>query len=219
MPLNDLKERLSQYIQQYAITKFDADDIVELVSEGESIEWIVGQLKTDAQIDVDAVTPLLTELKEQLTPTEEPAKNESAEPAMEAGAPAESPIDLSQLDLSKIGEMLPEDMELPPGLDIQQIKSLIESPQGKVMADFIVYCQEKGVDISSGNMNDPKIARLQNEWISTPRTAFNGKTPSDMLSATQEKVETVRYQSPRVGRNDPCPCGSGKKYKKCCGRP
>ena len=24
--------------------------------------------------------------------------------------------------------------------------------------------------------------------------------------------------APRVGRNDPCPCGSGKKYKKCCGR-
>ena len=23
---------------------------------------------------------------------------------------------------------------------------------------------------------------------------------------------------PKVGRNDPCPCGSGKKYKKCCGR-
>jgi uncharacterized protein YecA (UPF0149 family) len=22
----------------------------------------------------------------------------------------------------------------------------------------------------------------------------------------------------RIGRNDPCPCGSGKKYKKCCGR-
>ena len=29
--------------------------------------------------------------------------------------------------------------------------------------------------------------------------------------------ETVRRQSPKVGRNDPCPCGSGKKYKKCCG--
>ncbi len=24
--------------------------------------------------------------------------------------------------------------------------------------------------------------------------------------------------APKVGRNDPCPCGSGKKYKKCCGR-
>ncbi len=27
----------------------------------------------------------------------------------------------------------------------------------------------------------------------------------------------VRRDTPKVGRNDPCPCGSGKKYKKCCG--
>lgn len=27
----------------------------------------------------------------------------------------------------------------------------------------------------------------------------------------------VRREAPKVGRNDPCPCGSGKKYKKCCG--
>ena len=27
-----------------------------------------------------------------------------------------------------------------------------------------------------------------------------------------------RREAPKVGRNDPCPCGSGKKYKKCCGR-
>jgi preprotein translocase subunit SecA len=30
--------------------------------------------------------------------------------------------------------------------------------------------------------------------------------------------QTVTRQEPKVGRNDPCPCGSGKKYKKCCGR-
>ena len=30
-------------------------------------------------------------------------------------------------------------------------------------------------------------------------------------------VPVVR-DSPKVGRNDPCPCGNGKKYKKCCGR-
>src|SRR3569832_755629 len=29
---------------------------------------------------------------------------------------------------------------------------------------------------------------------------------------------TVRNECPKVGRNNPCPCGSGKKYKKCCGR-
>jgi SEC-C motif-containing protein len=28
----------------------------------------------------------------------------------------------------------------------------------------------------------------------------------------------VRRETPKVGRNDPCPCGSNKKYKKCCGR-
>jgi SEC-C motif-containing protein len=27
---------------------------------------------------------------------------------------------------------------------------------------------------------------------------------------------TVRREGPRVGRNEPCPCGSGRKYKKCC---
>ena len=28
----------------------------------------------------------------------------------------------------------------------------------------------------------------------------------------------IRHDGPKIGRNDPCPCGSGKKYKKCCGR-
>ena len=32
------------------------------------------------------------------------------------------------------------------------------------------------------------------------------------------KPTTVKREAPKVGRNDPCPCGSGKKYKKCCGR-
>ena len=31
------------------------------------------------------------------------------------------------------------------------------------------------------------------------------------------KNPTVRYETPRPGRNDPCPCGSGKKFKKCPG--
>ncbi len=30
-------------------------------------------------------------------------------------------------------------------------------------------------------------------------------------------VPQFRRETPKVGRNDPCPCGSGKKYKKCCG--
>ncbi len=32
------------------------------------------------------------------------------------------------------------------------------------------------------------------------------------------QVKQIRLEQPKVGRNDPCPCGSGKKYKKCCGQ-
>ena len=32
------------------------------------------------------------------------------------------------------------------------------------------------------------------------------------------RLEPIRKTGPEIGRNDPCPCGSGKKYKKCHGR-
>jgi len=218
MSPNELKSKLDEWIHQYSITNFDAEDIVELISEGESIDWIVNQLKSDTPIDIEAVTLLLTEIKGQLKPEQERAQNEAPEPAIEPGLPDISQTDQSPLDLSRIGDMLPEGVELPPGMNESEIKSLIESPQGKVMADFLVFCQEKGVDLSGGNLNDPRIGRLQKEWLLTPRDSFEGKMPSEMLSLAQEKVGTFRRQDPRVGRNDPCPCGSGKKFKKCCGR-
>ena len=34
----------------------------------------------------------------------------------------------------------------------------------------------------------------------------------------ERKVKQIKLEQPKVGRNDPCPCGSGKKYKKCCGK-
>lgn len=38
-----------------------------------------------------------------------------------------------------------------------------------------------------------------------------------LYSGMQEvQGETVRREAPKIGRNDPCPCGSGKKFKKCC---
>ncbi|MCX6129346.1 MAG: SEC-C metal-binding domain-containing protein, partial [Proteobacteria bacterium] len=36
--------------------------------------------------------------------------------------------------------------------------------------------------------------------------------------AETNRIETIRRQADKVGRNDPCPCGSGQKYKKCHGR-
>ena len=39
----------------------------------------------------------------------------------------------------------------------------------------------------------------------------------DLLEPIKPEV-TIRRSAPKVGRNEPCPCGSGKKYKKCHGK-
>jgi preprotein translocase subunit SecA len=44
------------------------------------------------------------------------------------------------------------------------------------------------------------------------RPASGGGAP------TAVKIKPIVRQEAKVGRNDPCPCGSGKKYKKCCGQ-
>jgi len=51
-------------------------------------------------------------------------------------------------------------------------------------------------------------------------TASGGGNPSDMVSEASEAVAKAKpiRTGPKVGRNDPCPCGSGKKFKQCCGK-
>ena len=58
--------------------------------------------------------------------------------------------------------------------------------------------------------------------------AYTTLRVSKITNASQENLnnldndtirkETVKNDGPKVGRNDPCPCGSGKKYKNCCGK-
>jgi preprotein translocase subunit SecA len=48
------------------------------------------------------------------------------------------------------------------------------------------------------------------------RTPIVRKQVGQNLVAGPVKVSTVKNKEARVGRNDPCPCGSGKKYKNCC---
>ena len=50
-------------------------------------------------------------------------------------------------------------------------------------------------------------------WIQLDDAGEDPETGDFGLAATEEPI--VRDQ-PKIGRNDPCPCGSGKKYKKCC---
>lgn len=65
--------------------------------------------------------------------------------------------------------------------------------------EVVQICNENGVHFILGLEPDKP------EDISDLERALN--PPEPMLA------------SPRVGRNDPCPCGSGKKFKQCCGSP
>lgn len=70
---------------------------------------------------------------------------------------------------------------------------------------------ENGLDMQMSKLADVQYHRLVED------------TAKEMSywDCFQEKLETPRTQPARVqktGRNEPCPCGSGKKYKKCCGK-
>ena len=43
------------------------------------------------------------------------------------------------------------------------------------------------------------------------------KSAMEAAGRDEQKIETIRRADPKIGRNDPCPCGSGKKYKQCHG--
>ena len=54
---------------------------------------------------------------------------------------------------------------------------------------------------------------------SARQASYGGETqgPQPARTGGDDVIKTVRREEPKVGRNDPCPCGSGKKYKKCHG--
>lgn len=48
--------------------------------------------------------------------------------------------------------------------------------------------------------------------------SMNVEGESKPQNASENKHQPIRNDGPKIGRNDPCPCGSGKKYKNCCGK-
>lgn len=73
---------------------------------------------------------------------------------------------------------------------------------------------------------DPRFGDLELacDVLDMRTAAEEAGVESDETSDEEEPAETaapaiapVRRATPKVGRNEPCPCGSGKKYKKCCG--
>jgi len=60
------------------------------------------------------------------------------------------------------------------------------------------------------------ISRFLMRLEITPEKIEN--KPVAVISQSQGSTARKPLKTKKIGRNDPCPCGSGKKYKYCCGR-
>jgi preprotein translocase subunit SecA len=89
--------------------------------------------------------------------------------------------------------------------------------------------KKDGFDLFMEMINRAKdtiILALFHVHIATPEELRLREAPRKPMRMIEHRGEvaggvpephTVKREAPKVGRNDPCPCGSGKKYKKCCG--
>jgi len=69
------------------------------------------------------------------------------------------------------------------------------------VVEFVATYKEKG--ITKPHRERATFRRYDGQWY--------------YVEGEMVKAATEVHASPKVGRNDPCPCGSGKKFKKCCG--
>ncbi|MBO6233162.1 MAG: preprotein translocase subunit SecA [Clostridia bacterium] len=66
-----------------------------------------------------------------------------------------------------------------------------------------------------GTLKRHETARITKQAQEALHSVDNGQVIANQDSNVDR---TVRNEEPKIGRNDPCPCGSGKKYKNCCGK-
>jgi hypothetical protein len=87
----------------------------------------------------------------------------------------------------------------------KQIVKNARDPKNWGMAkSFAMAAIEAGVDITN-EKEMQKFMALYNQRLAS-------------LAGDKGKMSNIKSKKYKVGRNDPCPCGSGKKYKNCCGR-
>ncbi len=101
---------------------------------------------------------------------------------------------------------------------------MFEEMIGDIKEETVKYCfgvtvntraQRKQVISGGENKKDdfaePKMNVRRGPSVGAGQMPSEAPKPEDA-----RKPETFRREQPKVGRNDPCPCGSGKKYKNCC---
>ena len=213
---------------EVGIRRLSAEEMVELVEDGEEIAWLVEQVLPEGPREVaDSLSGLLAQVPVAVKP-DLPASSDDIAPEAGGAAPVKSEEGDSHatLPLQGFDAKALEGLELPKGFDASQLEQVLSSPQGAMLADFGTFCEERGLtfdkakSVSQAGLEEG-MKEIHDEWLHTPREALDGKRPGDVLGSRglfPEKVQTYRREAPKVGRNDPCSCGSGRKYKKCCGK-
>ena len=98
------------------------------------------------------------------------------------------------------------------------------SPEAAEQRRKMLEAQQQKMNAQHNEAQSISSQLAQNEAQRSAQSSFNANAArrTAMNSATNQRSQgdniTVRRTLPKVGRNDPCPCGSGKKYKNCCGR-
>ena len=97
---------------------------------------------------------------------------------------------------------------------------LTNGSAGVDVTALVQYLADRGLGFEDLRHMDKMLGLLFALINDLPRWDNNGWPPAALHAAASSKPV---FRNPdgsymKVGRNDPCPCGSGKKYKKCCGR-
>ncbi|TWU63125.1 preprotein translocase subunit SecA [Crateriforma conspicua] len=88
---------------------------------------------------------------------------------------------------------------------------------GERVTDLIFRMESFNEDFIRSTWVDARTAK---ESAPAPQSQAQevAQQSNESRGGEESKTEPIRRQGPRIGRNDPCPCGSGKKYKSCCMR-
>ena len=92
-----------------------------------------------------------------------------------------------------------------------------------IKEDFVKFCYNVTVQTKTERKNvmgsgEGRKEEFEDESAVQPGGGDAQIPRQAAVPKRENKQQTVRRETPKVGRNDPCPCGSGKKYKHCCGR-
>ncbi|MFM8179292.1 MAG: SEC-C metal-binding domain-containing protein, partial [Candidatus Kapaibacterium sp.] len=81
-----------------------------------------------------------------------------------------------------------------------------------------VEVDELGVPIATSMADNPMQFSHPTSTGGASVSYSAGEAETEQRNAPRSTVQTQYRDEPKVGRNDPCPCGSGKKFKQCHGR-